>query len=349
MIAQQPNNAQPSLTPDPVIRGSTLPNPIETGGISVCPRVDWVHATGPETLSATLVDWLESMNLDPLTGDPEPHESSSGFFGYASARMWSGKTGPKVLWGTTSTNPTAFVQLPGSFLSRFSLLEHADMIDQLIQIGITNFSRLDLALDYQTNNEHHPITFHTEAHQSCNLGHLVKPKLFDTRNPKTNNLESQGFTLYLGSRQSESYTRIYDKGQETGEKPPGTWVRWEHETKGSKSHQIAYQLAKAQPAELPMLVQGLVLASASFDPEPEWFKALKHNVQLVHVGSLRDESTWNGFKDNAQRMLGNRLATIAHQNGVSVSEVCRVLFGHIEPAPPSRIDDVLRGSVVDFT
>jgi hypothetical protein len=348
MIAQQPNNAQPNLTPGPVTRGSTLPNTMETGGFLVCPRLDWIRATGPESLSEPLTSWLESMNLDPLSGEPEPFEQSRGHFGYQHGRFWQDK-GAKVMWGAAGPHPTTMIELTGSFLSRTSIEDQAEMIAQLIDLGVNKFTRLDLALDYFTDETPSElITFHMDALASCEAGDLVSPRTFYPIHPKTNKLESQGFTLYLGSNKSDAFSRIYDKGQQTGNRPPGTWIRWELETKDTKATQIALRLASVQSTELASLVQGLVLASATFDPEPEWFKALKHDVELVPVSPIRDDTSWQGFKDHARRMLGNRLSELAHQYGVPVSKVCQVLFGELEPAPPRRVDDVLRGAASDL-
>lgn len=50
-----------------------------------------------------------------------------------------------------------------------------------------------------------------------------------------------GTTVYIGSRSSERFVRVYDKGVESGE--GGNWARLEMETKGETAHMVAMALA----------------------------------------------------------------------------------------------------------
>lgn len=57
-----------------------------------------------------------------------------------------------------------------------------------------------------------------------------------------------GRTVYLGSRKSEKFIRIYDKGAEQlqkGKKVEGTWIRYELELKGSCAKQVFEKITSA--------------------------------------------------------------------------------------------------------
>lgn len=57
-----------------------------------------------------------------------------------------------------------------------------------------------------------------------------------------------GSTLYVGSRQSEQFGRVYDKGVESGEFKPGLLWRYEVELKGHRGDAIARRLLAYHPA-----------------------------------------------------------------------------------------------------
>lgn len=67
-----------------------------------------------------------------------------------------------------------------------------------------------------------------------------------------------GSTLYLGSRSSDRFGRLYDKGVESGTAAPGVLWRWEVELKRESARLTAGELSRIQDLELE--VTGLVEA-----------------------------------------------------------------------------------------
>lgn len=58
-----------------------------------------------------------------------------------------------------------------------------------------------------------------------------------------------GSTVYFGSRASERFGRVYDKGRETRTLPAGRWWRWELEVKDNSAKAAAANLvSNAEPA-----------------------------------------------------------------------------------------------------
>jgi DNA relaxase NicK len=55
-----------------------------------------------------------------------------------------------------------------------------------------------------------------------------------------------GSTLYIGSRSSDRFARLYDKGREQRALPAGKWWRLELEVKGKSSQKVAEQLLSVE-------------------------------------------------------------------------------------------------------
>jgi hypothetical protein len=91
-----------------------------------------------------------------------------------------------------------------------------------------NCSRIDLAVDTQFDPPM-PSFVHQLYVQSVHRSvHGGRPPL---RRLVTDT--AGGATCYFGSRSSELFARVYDKGVESGTQPKGRWFRWETEAKDS--------------------------------------------------------------------------------------------------------------------
>lgn len=120
------------------------------------------------------------------------------------------------------------------------------------------FSRIDLAFDLRNT----PLDIRGMYDQ-----------LFDgraTTKAKSYNLltgSDGGATLYIGSRQSECFLRVYDKGVESGE--GGNWKRIELELKGSKAQFAAFTMAHSPNEQAFKWAQGALKGYATFE-DPTW-------------------------------------------------------------------------------
>lgn len=93
------------------------------------------------------------------------------------------------------------------------------------------FTRIDVAIDVRDSN----LNIRTLAAQ-------LKRNTAQTRLKTWNLIDgSTGQTLYLGSRQSEQFLRIYDKGRE--QQDGSNWKRIELELKGSRAEMFASESA----------------------------------------------------------------------------------------------------------
>lgn len=104
----------------------------------------------------------------------------------------------------------------------------------------TNVSRIDLAVTVTLDPPEKGIS--ADAWKSikkwtCATGRPPKYSMF---------VDSLGgSTFYIGSRSSDYYARLYDKGVESGNAEPGKAWRWEVEVKGDPAKQVAIAVRDA--------------------------------------------------------------------------------------------------------
>jgi len=100
-----------------------------------------------------------------------------------------------------------------------------------------NCSRLDLAVDSHFDPVHASLSgdvYREVGHRPSRTGRPVSSRLI---------LGSDGgSTVYIGSRVSEWFGRLYDKGIEQGTHRRGFWWRWELELKGGAALRCANRL-----------------------------------------------------------------------------------------------------------
>lgn len=122
-------------------------------------------------------------------------------------------------------------------------------------------SRVDLAID--TKNE--GMSIRTLANYTRKHVAALHVKSFS-------HIKSHdgGETLYLGSRTSELFMRIYNKAAEQGNKPenPADWVRIEIECKGTRAAQLGVIIANQSEAEVAKLTRGMAKDMADFPHKP---------------------------------------------------------------------------------
>lgn len=109
-------------------------------------------------------------------------------------------------------------------------------------------TRTDLAVDVHLAP---PMPLFTRERYS---DALHKPSKGGRPTKKSLTINSDGgSTLYIGSRTSEGFGRLYDKGRETGTLPAGQWWRWELEAKQGLAEWVVDQLRASEEPEKRML------------------------------------------------------------------------------------------------
>jgi len=113
-----------------------------------------------------------------------------------------------------------------------------------------------------------------------------------------------GVTLYIGSRKSEKFMRIYNKAAEMSLEGV-MWSRFELEVKQDTCATIAAAIVTLQSGEIPHYVKGLM--RGLFNPADTLYQQIM-DVPSIHVGSTKDTS------DNTLKWLYDSVAkTLAKQ------------------------------------
>lgn len=238
--------------------------------------------------------------------DEEFQMADKGMDGYTVSHRNKSCKGLVILSEGSSKTPMGIhVNAPGSCLgylfSHVMESRHWADLESSIQpffAEIINnggqFSRIDLALDDYGTRYWSPEEFH-ERIRSCD----VSSKFRKCRGAFDENFDGEkypGYTLYLGTRKSPAYVRIYDKqaeqNQHLKEGSEGwvsdSWTRWEYELKDHYAERLGSSLAS-----------GASLASA--------FLGLLRNQLKLHVPGTgrkdrRDiDSKWLEFLQDAEK------------------------------------------------
>lgn len=181
------------------------------------------------------IDWL-SFTLHPEKGDKSDvlillagsgiMEPEHPRFGYdRAARAESGA----IILSRSSGIGDVHAIISGSALLALnkSGTDARKLLEMVVQSG-AKITRLDLAKDAKD-----------EAFGIVNFEKIASSGRFEGSAHKASATRSSdgGCTVYIGSRQSEKFLRVYDKGVES--KQGGDWIRAEIELKGDTSNLIA--------------------------------------------------------------------------------------------------------------
>jgi len=187
--------------------------------------LDWLAFTFKEDTHEAS-EWIQLFASDTSAVDCAPTN------GYRAA--YSTVKGIRVMWNVDRPEMGTHVIIPGSAIQ--SIVEHQNVHQKALLKSVcdarASITRLDLAYDLQG--------------EIVSLDEIYKA-LERKENKGTARTFSQihsvngGNTVYVGSRQSEKFIRIYDKAAQLGAKNEA-WFRYELETKGMVARSLASYL-----------------------------------------------------------------------------------------------------------
>ncbi len=165
-------------------------------------------------------------------GNPQ---DAAARFGYSSARV--DDNGTVTMWNDDRDDMGHHFIFSGSALRNLfanTSVQPLALLLACIDYG-GNISRLDLAKDLTEQ------TFDYEAvYQSLKSGTTGG----NTRTFSKLESGENGYTIYMGSRQSERFARLYNKAAQSN-LPDALWARFEIETKGMVARAVATSLVKS--------------------------------------------------------------------------------------------------------
>jgi len=115
----------------------------------------------------------------------------------------------------------------------------------------------------------------------------------------------KGCTVYVGSRKSDKFLRIYDKAAEQGIEGR-SWTRFELELKGDAARAAAKQMWLLSDEERPQFIKGLI--RALFNPDDELFQSIMDApaAALVTEKDTRD-GTLEWLMNTVSKTLANTM------------------------------------------
>ena len=222
--------------------------------------LDWISFTFP--VSYTLPDVIEFLGFDIrefqyLDGGASGYSRRCRHNLYNIWILWQGNNdmGVHVDCSGSAVNALVdsvvkdYVTTPfgdGYVLEDFNISVLQQFFIKLIPV--VKFSRIDLAID-DTTGLYYSLT---ELHQvGLDLSYISLFKQWkETFSKSTDDGNLLGYTVYLGSRTSDLFVRIYDKRLEQISKgvdvPYSSWVRWEMEIKHDNAQSVAEKISTYQ-------------------------------------------------------------------------------------------------------
>ncbi|MCC2604101.1 replication initiation factor domain-containing protein [Planctobacterium marinum] len=232
------------------------------------------------------------------------HPRNKGLHGYNESRRLYDPTG-KIEVGFLAyggNNDTVYIQISGTGCQHtFAKIRPFVLHFWLSKVlSIIRLSRIDIAYDDFTGNFGTKYAESAYADNGFNNPKGGRTPQLDIRRPRTSK-ELFGDTVYVGSRKSPVYWRIYDKSLEQGV-PGKTWYRTEVELK---------KVSVAVLEDLPAAFAALCAFSASYKEQIS-----ADRLQRVRLAQVKTRLEFAGKIRWARRQVGKLLTDVAeHFNG----------------------------------
>lgn len=214
------------LDPGPNATRPTAPACIRFRSKPRAPFVDWLRFTLP--FSVDSFAWID----DTFGGRIERKQ---GLLSYSNSAYlaWGGV----CAWSPERPRNRIMVDLSAKALRSLDRIPRAFVGEVLNREG--QFGRIDLALDDYDGNLSPEIVWQKMRRREVN----TRWKTY-SRVQSCSMLPDapEGYTVYLGSRDTDTFARCYDKASQTG--TPYHWVRFELELKRDRAHELAGRIAR---------------------------------------------------------------------------------------------------------
>jgi Replication initiation factor len=270
--------------------------------------LDWLSATFKENTR-------ESNNYLAQFARAEPLVPEAARNGYDTA--YRDKNSVVCMWHTTRKEMGLHVIFSGTALR--NVFEHVGISQRGLVAATLNAGASITRLDVAKDATDMPI-------ELGNIWQFLKDKAYLGTARTANKIENSdgGVTIYVGSRTSEKFIRIYDKANQlslVGKK----WKRYELETKGIVARALANNLVVTE--QWSGAFDGIVVGMVDIPQSPDYQKFFSEDTVLVGIPKLEkqtDREAWilsqclpaivNHYQENrtseAVRLLRNALDLI---------------------------------------
>lgn len=252
-------------------------------------------------------------------------QDQKGFLGYAQGWICRGPAGGLGRIGTGATrNPReVHVDLSQELISDWSY-EKFQRITQWVFNRQGHCGRIDVALDDRSGVIDVDRLYEAVVKGHC-VSHFRQSRLIAGLDLGSG--LDMGKTLCLGSRQSDSYLRIYDKAaeQRSKEKPvEGPWMRWEMEWKSERAQAVGLAVSTLDQDAFQRYIVGVFRTAVDFrdctradDPKDRyyapllpWWKVLTDGMARATLAIVQSVKTIEDVKRWAEKSLSPMLGLL---------------------------------------
>jgi hypothetical protein len=194
--------------------------------------------------------------------------------GYSRVISKADRPGLRIMASPTNSNMGIHTSWSGSALTG----RDAEAVNRKALHDAGRCSRIDVAIDIDYALDIRALHKAAKAGK-CTTRVKKAPVLID----------GDGLTLYIGSRSSEKYLRIYDKAAEQGRKEP--WTRIELECKAGFARAVSNHVAVAGLKDVPALVRGF----ADWSKQADWVACMSSpplSSALPKEEKSKDTQAW---------------------------------------------------------
>lgn len=301
----------PASVDPPYYQGGQIHNAPDQIGI------DWLAVCGPKHHLQAVERLFGEWGWERL-------ETLPGLNHYAHRFRYS--NGAELSTGHASERSSWRLELRGGVCTGLGMLELLRVGRELFNLGGVHGTRVDIRRDV-LGDACKRVRLVDDVVESCKRGELCKVRRFKEHPEYSTDLQRIGWGVELGSRQSERYVRVYDKGLEQGTIPEGQWQRFEAQLRGDFANKALVDILTADDqGEACKRALGYMVGVVDFReqtgdpnlsrrPRPQWWEAFIDGCSWTRVSPERMEATFEGRVDWLARAVIPYLATVGDKLG----------------------------------
>ena len=252
-------------------------------------------------------------------------KDKKGFLGYRQGWLSRGGSGGLGRIGTAASwaPREVHVDLSQELISDWTYQKFHDVATWVFEKQ-GHFGRIDVALDDRNGVIDVDRIYQSVKAGNC-VSHFRQSRLISGLDVGSG-LDT-GQTLCMGSRQSDTYLRIYDKAaeQRAKEKPvEGTWIRWEMEWKSERADAVGMALSGLDQDSFQKYIVGVFRSALDFrdctradDPKDryyapllDWWKILTEGMQRARLEIAKSVQKIEDVKRWAEKSLAPMLGLL---------------------------------------
>lgn len=171
-------------------------------------------------------------------------------------------------------------------------------------------------------------------------------------------LMGDGVTIYLGSRRSDAYARVYDKRAERiskGNEDPGPWIRAELELKRERAQLAARMLVRRGVAVVPAILRGQVEfreptgdSNKSRWPVSKWWLRFLGYVERQVLSLPQEAKTLERVEKWIKEQVAPSLSSVFEWRGGELGYLLAMLSNGEQRRPPwqrAALEAALEGAL----